>query len=188
MSKLSKKDLHSIPGVASKRDTATQGFLLQQTMLRIKDPVVSLDFYTRVCGMTLLCKLDYKDMAFSLYFLGYVDPAEIPEDPVERARWMFGLPGCLELTHNWGTENDPEFQGYHNGNDGPRGFGHIGLSVPSVEAACKRFDDLNVEFVKRPNDGKMRNLAFIKDPDGYWIEILEPGNAPALVNWAGNDE
>jgi lactoylglutathione lyase len=187
MSKLTKKDLLSLPGVASAPDPATTGFRLQQTMLRIKDPVVSLDFYTRVCGMTLLCKLDYTDMAFSLYFLGYVDPSEVPEDPVERARWMFGLPGCLELTHNWGTESDSEFAGYHNGNSEPRGFGHIGLSVPSVAAACERFDQLNVEFVKKPDDGKMRNLAFIKDPDGYWIEILEPGNAPALVNWAGNE-
>lgn len=100
--------------------------------------------------------------------------------------WLFSLPATLELTHNWGTENDPEFQGYHNGNDQPRGFGHIGISVPSVAAACTRFDDLNVDFVKKPNDGKMKNLAFIKDPDGYWIEVLESGNAEQLVHWPGN--
>jgi lactoylglutathione lyase len=188
MSKLSKADLHSLPGVAAKPDPATKNFLLQQTMLRIKDPKISLDFYTKVLGMTLMCKLDFADMAFSLYFLGYVDGADVPEDPVERARWMFGVPGCLELTHNWGTETDPEFAGYHNGNtDASRGFGHIGISVPSVEAACARFEELNVEFVKKPNDGKMLNLGFIKDPDGYWIEVLETGNAPELVDWAGND-
>lgn len=45
----------------------------------------------------LLCKLDFADMKFSLYFLGYQDPAAVPEDPVERAKWMFGLPACLEL-------------------------------------------------------------------------------------------
>jgi catechol 2,3-dioxygenase-like lactoylglutathione lyase family enzyme len=55
-----------------------------QTMLRIKDPKPSLDFYTRVLGMTLLCKLDFPEMAFSLYFLGYEDPKDIPEDPKER--------------------------------------------------------------------------------------------------------
>lgn len=161
---------------------------MQQTMLRVKDPQPSLDFYTRVLGLTLLCRLDYKDMEFSLYFLGYADASEVPEDPVERARWMFGLPGVIELTHNWGTESDPDFKGYHNGNADPRGFGHIGLSVPSVADACARFEKLGVEFVKRPDDGKMKNLAFVKDPDGYWIEILEPGNAAALVNWPANAE
>jgi lactoylglutathione lyase len=55
-------------------------------MLRIKDPKPSLDFYTRVLGMTLLAKLDFPDMSFTLYFLGYEDPADIPEDPRERVR------------------------------------------------------------------------------------------------------
>jgi len=144
-------------------------------MLRIRDPKPSLDFYTRVLGMTLLCKLDFPEMSFSLYFLGYEDPKDIPEDPKQRAIWMFSRPAILELTHNWGTE-DPEvfFAGYHNGNSEPKGFGHIGLAVPDVYAACKRFEELGIEFVKRPDDGKMKGLAFIKDPDGYWIEILNP--------------
>jgi len=46
------------------------------------------------------------------------------------------------------------------------------MMVPDVDAACKRFEDLGVEFVKKPSDGKMKGIAFIKDPDGYWIEIF----------------
>lgn len=47
--------------------------------------------------------------------------------------------------------------------------------VPDVDKACERFESLGVKFVKKPSDGKMRNLAFIQDPDGYWIEILNAG-------------
>lgn len=72
---------------------------------------------------------------------------------------------------NWGTESNPD-QKYHDGNSDPRGFGHIGIMVPDVDAACERFESLGVTFVKRPNDGRMKGLAFIKDPDGYWIEIF----------------
>jgi lactoylglutathione lyase len=86
--------------------------------------------------------------------------------PVVQVAWMFRRPAVLELTHNHGTENDPDFAGYHSGNTEPKGFGHIGLSVPDVEKACGRFEQLGVDFVKRPNDGKMKGLAFIKDPDG----------------------
>ena len=50
----------------------------------------------------------------------------------------------MELTHNWGTESDPNFKGYHNGNDEPQGYGHIGIDVPDVAAACKRFSDLGM--------------------------------------------
>ena len=59
----------------------------------------------------------------------------------------------MELTHNWGTESDDSFGGYHDGNSDPRGFGHVGLSVPDVDKACARFEELGVEFVKRPVEG-----------------------------------
>lgn len=160
------------PGVCHEPDASTKDFVFQQTMYRIKDPKVSLDFYTRILGMTLLKKLDFPEMKFSLYFLGYCNPKDVPENPADRTEWMFKQPACLELTHNWGTEEDSNFGGYHSGNADPKGYGHIGFSVPDVYSACERFEKLGVEFVKRPDDGKMKGLAFIKDPDGYWIEIL----------------
>lgn len=160
----------------------TAGFVMNQTMLRVRDPKVSLPFYTDVLGMTLLDRYDFPDMQFSLYFVGYLAADEtIPSDKAERARWVFGRPALVELTHNYGSESDPDFVGYHNGNSDPRGFGHIGISVPDVYAACERFEKLGVEFVKRADDGKMKGLAFIKDPDGYWIEILSPRGLSAIV-------
>lgn len=155
------------------RPTGTESFALNQTMLRIRDPKPSLAFYQDVLGMTLLQKLDFEDMRFSLYFLAYLADGEtIPEDPAERARFIFNRETTLELTHNWGTESDPDFTGYHDGNGDPRGFGHIGISVANVVEACERFETLGVSFKKRPQDGKMKDIAFITDPDGYWIEIL----------------
>ncbi|OAY79727.1 lactoylglutathione lyase [Ananas comosus] len=161
------------PGLRSEPDEATKGYFLQQTMFRVKDPKVSLDFYSRVLGMKLLKRLDFPEMKFSLYFLGYEDTASAPADPVQRTVWTFSQKATLELTHNWGTETDPEFKGYHNGNSEPRGFGHIGITVDDTYKACERFECLGVEFVKKPDDGKMKGIAFIKDPDGYWIEIFD---------------
>ena len=159
--------------------TATNGFVMNQTMLRIKDPDQSVAFYRDVLGMTLLDKFDFPQMEFSLVFMGYPQ-SEIPEDPAARAKWIFDQPALLELTHNYGTENDADFS-YHNGNDDPRGFGHIGISVPDVYAACERFEQMEVEFVKRPDDGNMKGLAFVKDPDGYWIEILSSSGLRDLI-------
>ncbi|XP_009600703.1 lactoylglutathione lyase [Nicotiana tabacum] len=164
------------PGLHSTPDDATKGYFLQQTMFRIKDPKISLEFYSKVLGMSLLKRLDFPEMKFSLYFMGYEDTSSAPTDPAERTAWTFGQKATLELTHNWGTESDPNFTGYHNGNSEPRGFGHIGVTVDDVYKACERFEQLGVEFVKKPLDGKMKGIAFIKDPDGYWIEIFDTKN------------
>lgn len=164
--------LASVPGVAA-RDAATQGFVFNHTMLRIKDPRASLDFYTRVLGFSLVRHNDFPEAAFSLYFLALVDPAEIPDDGIERKAWVARLQGVLELTHNHGTETQ-DGPVYHDGNGEPRGFGHICVSVPDVRAACARFEALGVPFQKRLTDGRMKEIAFIKDPDGYWVEIIQP--------------
>lgn len=57
-------------------------------------------------------------------------------------------------------------------------LGHIGIAVPDVEKACDHFYENGVEFVKKPNEGNMKGLAFIQDPDGYWIEIFNPHTVP----------
>jgi lactoylglutathione lyase len=162
---------------------ATGDFIFNQTMLRIKDPERSVSFYRDMLGMTLLDKFDFPDMSFSLYFMAYVRPgdAPVPTDPAARAEYVFNQKATLELTHNWGTEKDESFAGYHNGNTDPLGFGHIGITVPDVYAAAERFEQLGVEFVKRPDDGKMKGLAFIKDPDDYWIEILAARSLSAMI-------
>lgn len=164
------------------RPAGTEDFVLNQTMLRVRDPDASLAFYRDVLGMTLLQRLDFEEMAFSLFFLAFLKEGEVvPEEPAARARFIFGRETTLELTHNWGTEADPAFGGYHDGNADPRGFGHIGIGVPDVAAACARFETLGVPFRKRPQDGTMKDIAFIADPDGYWIEILSAGGMTAAI-------
>ncbi|MEN5059174.1 lactoylglutathione lyase [Luteimonas sp. TWI1416] len=166
--------LAQVPGVAAERDRATREFVFNHTMLRVKDPVASLDFYTRVLGFTLARKVDFPDAKFSLYFLVLIDDAEaLPDDDEARRQWLAQQRGVLELTHNHGTEHQ-DGPVYHDGNRDPRGFGHICVSVPDIRAACARFEALEVPFQKRLSDGSMRSIAFIKDPDGYWVEIIQP--------------
>lgn len=139
----------------------------------------------------MITKSDNEGGKFTLYFLAYVD--KLPESEEEKKKLCFSIPGVLELTQwvalawnetrrraynfltqtisNWGTENDENFK-YANGNQEPgRGFGHIAVLVDDIHAACERFEQLKVNFVKRLQDGKMKHIAFITDPDGYWIEV-----------------
>ena len=134
---------------------------LNHTMLRVRDPEASLAFYRDHLGMEVIRRRDFPEAAFSLYFLSF--PGTSTEE------------GILELTHNHGTESDPDFPGYHDGNSEPRGFGHICITVDSLEEAVAGFDAAGYGFAKRPEDGRMNNLAFVLDPDGYWVEVVEHG-------------
>ncbi|HKK30597.1 MAG TPA: lactoylglutathione lyase [Alphaproteobacteria bacterium] len=121
------------------------------TMIRVKDLDKSLDFYTRLLGMKELRKKDFPSGEFTLAFVGYGDEASNT---------------VIELTHNWGQEEP-----YDLGN----GFGHFALAVPDVATAC---DILAAEGVEIPRPaGPMKHggsvIAFIKDPDGYLIELVE---------------
>lgn len=152
----------------------TSGFTFNHTMLRVKDPVKSLEFYTGVLGMTLLAVKKFPDMEFDLYFLAKLTDSERENLPAGEDLEIFAFRqrGILELTHNYGTETKADFS-YHDGNGEPQGFGHICFSVPSLDDAVAWFDKNDVEFKKRPEDGSMKNIAFIKDVDGYWIEIVQ---------------
>ena len=94
----------------------------------VNDPGFSSD-------SSLLQKLDFPAMKFSLYFLAYEDKNDIPKDKSEKTAWTFSRKATLELTHNWGTEDD-ETQSYHNGNSDPRGFGTSASLYLMIVCAC----------------------------------------------------
>lgn len=143
------------------------GYKQNHTMLRVKDIEKSLKFYQEVLGMTLFRTHESTSSGFSLYFLGYPGEDGVPADgSTSHAE------GLLELTWNHGTEKDAAFA-YHNGNAEPQGFGHICVSVDNLEAACQRFEDLQCSWKKRLTEGSMKNLAFLMDPDGYWVEVVQ---------------
>lgn len=155
---------------------ATDGYVLTHTMLRIKDPVRSLEFYQKVLGFRLVTQLDFEEARFSLYFLqprGHSDSADGSLDH------SFSRMGLLELTHNWGTEADETEM--HSGNTVPKGFGHLCIAVPDIQAACARFEAKGVQFQKRLGEGGMKEIAFILDPDGYWIEVVQPSLMDGLL-------
>lgn len=154
---------------------------MQQTMVRVKDPKVSLDFYCNVLGFKLIMYKEIPEWKFNVYFVAPVDPSTIPSDADGRWAMCMNTPGCLELTWNYGSETE-EGLVYNTGNADATGtaggekirggFGHIGITVPNVYRACERFKEMGVKFHKSPNAGGMKGLAFIKDPDGYLIEVL----------------
>ncbi|PRP86645.1 hypothetical protein PROFUN_05124 [Planoprotostelium fungivorum] len=152
-------------------ETHSTNYRFNHTMIRVKDPKASLQFYQDVFGMKLARTSVHESAKFTLYFLAYLDgeapTAEGGVNPISDRE------SVLELTHNWGTESDPEFKGYVNGNSEPhRGFGHICFSVDHLEAACKRLEDKNVKWQKKLTDGRMKTVAFVLDPDNYWVEII----------------
>lgn len=126
-------------------------FRMLHTMLRVKDMDKSLDFYTRLLGMTELRKKDFPDGKFTLAFVGYG-----PEETHT----------VLELTHNW-DQAEP----YDLGD----GYGHIALGVSDIKATCETLRSNGAKIVREP--GPMKHgttvIAFIEDPDGYKIELIE---------------
>ena len=161
----------------------TENYIMQQTMVRVKDPKASLDFYCNVLGFKLLMYREFPQWEFNVYFVAPIaDASTIPEDEDGRWAMCMNTPGCLELTWNYGSEKEDAKYVYNTGNgdstgtsDGQKikgGFGHIGVTVPNVYRACERFKEMGCDFHKSPNSGGMKGLAFIKDPDGYLVEIL----------------
>lgn len=123
---------------------------LLHTMIRVGNLQRSLAFYTEVLGMKLLRQQDYPDGRFTLAFVGYGD-----EDSH----------AVIELTHNWDTHQ------YEIGT----GFGHIAIAVKNAAAACDEIRSRGGKVVREA--GAMKHgttvIAFVEDPDGYKIELIE---------------
>jgi lactoylglutathione lyase len=126
-------------------------FRLLHTMIRVKDLDKSIDFYTRLLGMKLTRRKDYPSGEFTLAFVGYGDETDST---------------VVELTHNWG-QKEPYDLG--------TGFGHLAIGVPDIYKTCEILEAENVRIPRPP--GPMKHggsvIAFIEDPDGYKIELIE---------------
>ncbi|KAK4230198.1 Glyoxalase/Bleomycin resistance protein/Dihydroxybiphenyl dioxygenase [Podospora fimiseda] len=147
--------------------TDLKNYKFNHSMIRVKDPKKSIEFYSFL-GMSLLKKLSFSEAKFDLYFLGY----DSPQGAVSAGNNLWDREGLIELTHNYGTESDPNYK-INNGNVEPyRGFGHLCLSVDNIQAACQRLEDAGYKFQKKLTDGRMKHIAFALDPDGYWVEII----------------
>lgn len=145
-------------------------------MLRVKDPEVEVPFWQTNFGFELVARLDFPQWKFSLYFMGTVpEGITLPEDRTskEAIDLLWNWPGVLlELTHNHGTETAEE-NPYVSGNVEPhRGFGHVAVMTPDVYAACEVLEKNGVTFHKKPDEGRMKGLAFALSPSGYWIEVI----------------
>jgi lactoylglutathione lyase len=162
--------------------TDTSKYKFNHSMLRVKDPKRSLDFYQDALGMKLIKSIKMPDAKFDLYFLAYDSPTA-----VSHGNHWSDREGIVELTHNYRTENDPNYE-VNTGNAEPfKGFGHIAISVDNIQAACKRLEDLGYQFQKKLSDGRMRSIAFVKDPDGYWVEIISQKNVTETENVTTTD-
>jgi lactoylglutathione lyase len=136
---------------ASKSQTgAVQGRMLH-TMIRVFDFEKSIDFYTRLLGMTLLRKRDVPEGKYSLGFVGYGD-----EDSST----------VVELTYNW-DQKEPYVLG--------SAFGHLAIGVPDVYGTCERLAKEGVKITRAPGPVKFGTtvIAFVEDPDGYKIELVQ---------------
>lgn len=124
---------------------------LLHTMIRVRDLEKSLDFYTRLLGMRELRRSDYPDGKFTLAFVGYG-----PEKDHT----------VLELTHNWDQAED-----YDLGS----GWGHLAIGVADIHATCGRLEAEGVRIPRPPGPMKHGStvIAFVEDPDGYKIELIE---------------
>ncbi|RMZ91561.1 hypothetical protein DV736_g1217, partial [Chaetothyriales sp. CBS 134916] len=179
---IGQRSLEETKGVTS---TDTGSYRSNHSMIRIKNPEASLRFYRDIMGMTLLRTSEQKAAGFTLYFLGYPGEFEIPKQSETGASDVNPLArkeGILELTHNYGTEKE-EGQVYHNGNDQPQGFGHICLSVDDLDAACQYLEEKKVNWKKRLTDGRMKNVAFVLDPDNYWVEVIQNETLKKTSDW-----
>jgi lactoylglutathione lyase len=163
------------------RETDTQRYRFNHSMLRVRDPEVSLKFYQEIMGMTLLRTSENKGANFNLYFLGYA-PKPTEEDSVNGVNPIAGNEGVLELTWNYGTEKQ-DGKVYHDGNSEPQGFGHICVTTDDLNAACQYLEDKKVNWKKRLTDGRMKTVAFVLDPDGYWIEVIQNEKMKRSANW-----
>src|SRR5262245_8464738 len=130
---------------------AGTGFRILHTMIRVLDLEKSLDFYTRLLGMKLLRRKDYPSREFTLAFVGYGDE---------------NSEAVIELTHNWGQK-----EAYAIGT----GFGHLAIGVPDIYGTCAALGKEGVKVPRPP--GPMKHggsvIAFVEDPDGYKIELIE---------------
>ena len=109
-----------------------------QTMLRVKDPQKSIEFYKKL-GMKVLMQRDFSD--FSLFFLG-------SSNVDESVDYKHQFNPVLELTHNHGTEKDDDFKHFNGNEEGRQGFGHIGFLVDDVYAACDAIRPMGYGFRK----------------------------------------
>jgi lactoylglutathione lyase len=123
---------------------------LLHTMLRVGDLQRAIDFYTQVLGMTLQRRSENPEYKYSLAFVGYGKNPEHAE---------------IELTYNWGVER------YEMGT----AYGHIALGVPDVVAACEKIKHSGGNVTREPGPvkGGTTVIAFVTDPDGYKIELIQ---------------